>query len=158
PNGDDGVFILNLASNNLVSGNLVSGNADDGIEIQDAGTTGNKVQGNKIGTDVTGKFALGNVGEGVVFDLSAAGNTAGGFTTSAATVIAFNGGDGIEGEKTPNTILGNRIFSNGLLGIDQGDDDVPTANDAGDLDGVQNTPVLTSAVASWVQTTVKGSL
>src|SRR5262249_12982761 len=54
-----GVEILGGASHNTVGGtttgarNVISGNAN-GVAIQDAGTKANLVQGNYIGTDVTG--------------------------------------------------------------------------------------------------------
>jgi len=57
--------------------------------------------------------------------------------------------------------VAHRIFANGLLGIDLGDDG-PTANDPGDGDighnNNQNYPVLGSAVSDGVSTTITGSL
>ena len=62
---------LNIASsNNTIGGtaaaarNVISGNDNTGISIT-AGTTGNRVQGNFIGTDAAGASAIGN-GSGVV--------------------------------------------------------------------------------------------
>ena len=46
--------------------NVISGNNQAGIEI--SGTTSNLVQGNFIGTDVTGTLALGNTETGVLID------------------------------------------------------------------------------------------
>ena len=65
PNGSQGVgavIVGGTASNNTIGGttpdarNLVSGNVGEGIFIQLG--TGNTVQGNLIGTDVTGTLAL----------------------------------------------------------------------------------------------------
>src|SRR5262249_7878914 len=58
--GQAGVFLSLSASNNTVGGttaaarNVLSGNASAGVAIADAGTTGNVVAGNFIGTDVSG--------------------------------------------------------------------------------------------------------
>src|SRR5262249_45235174 len=59
------------SAGNLIGGttpaarNLLSGNANgDGVELVDAGTNGNRVQGNFIGTDATGTRALPNTGIG----------------------------------------------------------------------------------------------
>jgi hypothetical protein len=83
-------------------------------------------------------------------------------------VIAFNGGDGVQVATTAgvaNTIRGNSIFSNGTtashLGIDLGPDGV-TPNDAKDPDGgpngLQNFPVITSALVTGSTKTVAGTL
>ncbi len=55
-----GVAILAGADSNVIGGtaaayrNVISGNGNDGILIADAGTTGNLVQGNRIGTNAAG--------------------------------------------------------------------------------------------------------
>ena len=48
------------------------------VQIDGKGTNGNVVAGNFIGTDSTGKVALGNGGTGVLIDGGAAMNTIGG--------------------------------------------------------------------------------
>jgi hypothetical protein len=63
-NASDGVKILNGAANNTIGGtasgegNLISGNANSGVFMRDAGTSGNTVAGNFIGTDITGTILL----------------------------------------------------------------------------------------------------
>ena len=101
--------------------------------------------GNYIGVNVSGSSPLGNSGAGVhVADASE--NTIGGAAVGAGNTIAFNGLAGVRVESgVDNAVLGNSIFSNGGLGIDLGGDGV-TPNDPGDSDGIQNYPVLTSAV------------
>ena len=45
--------------------NIISGNASAGVQISNSGTSGNLVEGNLIGTDVTGTVDLGNSSDGV---------------------------------------------------------------------------------------------
>ena len=154
-NRGDGVLIVEDSPGNTIGGttagarNVISGNGDNGVFICcESGTTNNLVQGNFIGTDVTGTSALANTLSGVEIDIDASGNTIGG-STAAANTIAFNLRDGVTFfSGTGNAVLTNSIFSNGALGIDL----IPvgvTANDAGDADtgpnNLQNFPVLQSA-------------
>ena len=84
-----GVFIAN-APNNTIGGttpgarNIISGNSR-GVLIQSAGSTGNFVQGNYIGTDVTGKLPMGNGDSGVKLFGAGGNNTIGGTTPGQAT-------------------------------------------------------------------------
>ena len=122
------------------AGNLISVNKEDGVLIRGdvTGGTDNVVQGNFIGTDVTGKKDLGNLGNGVKIDLSASQNTIGGTAAGAGNTIAFNGANGVLiGSGTGNGILGNSIFSNVKLGSDLGDDG-ETLNDKTDADSGAN--------------------
>ncbi len=111
----DGVRIENGASNNTIGGstagvrNIISGNTSDGIEISGATSTGNIVQGNYIGTDVTGTVDLGNNVAGI--RLNGANNIIGGTTAGEGNVIAGNS-SGItiaSTDATGNTIEGNYI-------------------------------------------------
>lgn len=162
-----GVLISAAATSNIVGGtsaaarNVISGNDNIGVQIADAGTSNNTVQGNFIGTDAGGTSALGN-SDGVQINFGASGNFIGGVASGAGNVIAFNNLNGIEVEEgTGNPILSNSIFSNSLLGIDLGADGV-TANDAGDTDAgannLQNFPQLTSATVSLGSTFIQGTL
>ena len=156
------------AKNNMIggtatgAGNVISGGNLAGVVIQ-PGSTGNLVQGNFIGTDVTGTLNLGNI-DGVVIAGSASDNTIGGTASGAGNTIAFNTVPGVAlgpfATTTGNAILSNSMFSNGGLGIDLGQDGV-SPNDAGDADtganNLQNFPVLTSAT-SGNSTTVEMTL
>jgi titin len=84
------------------AGNLISGNGG-AIGIH---SNGNLVQGNYIGTDVTGTQGLGNR-VGVTIDGS--GNTLGGTGGGAGNLISGNGGDGVSIAGDANVIQGNTI-------------------------------------------------
>ncbi|HKS42340.1 MAG TPA: HYR domain-containing protein [Blastocatellia bacterium] len=166
-NGRVGVLISLAATNNTVGGtsdaarNVISGNEDIGIQIANGGTSNNMVQGNFIGTDASGTFALGNSSDGVEINFGASGNTIGGLASNAGNVIAFNGANGAEVVSgTGNSILSNSIFSNSLLGIDLGGDGA-TPNDGGDADAgannLQNFPQLISATVFLSSTIIQGT-
>jgi hypothetical protein len=166
PNGDDGVEVDDARGNDVGgavegAGNLISGNLNRGVLIIGAGATGNRVQGNRIGTAESGITPLANGTEGVrveAFDSEVGGTEAG-----AANTVAFNGGQGVQVTGgTGNAILGNAIFGNGQLGIALGADNV-TANDEDDPDAgpntLQNFPVLVSVDNNGgVDTTIEGTL
>jgi titin len=86
------------------AGNLISGNRGDGVQIVTNTVT---VQGNLIGTDITGAQPLGNGGNGV--NLRAWYNTVGGTAAGAGNVIAANGADGIATMSGGNLVQGNFI-------------------------------------------------
>ena len=94
-------------------GNLISGNTNFGIWISSAGTTGNQVLGNLIGTDITGMTAVPNY-DGILISQSTA-NQIGGASAGAGNLISGNEYAGIWMEYlgTPgNTIAGNKIGTN----------------------------------------------
>jgi hypothetical protein len=117
-NSSDDVFI-NGVSNNLIGGttfrarNIIAA-ATSGIMIAGSGATGNLVEGNYIGTDVTGRRALGNNSEGVA--VRAPHNTIGGTTAAARNVISGNGAGVDLGDFTP-AMTGNRVEGN-YIGTD----------------------------------------
>ena len=129
------------------AGNVISSNTLDGISIS-GGVTGVIIQGNFIGTDATGTFALGNQNRGIsVFGNNA---TIGGIGPGEGNVVAHSGVGGIDiYGSAGNAIRGNSIYANGTIGIDLGGDGV-TANDPLDADtgsnGLQNYPLIQSAV------------
>ena len=90
--------------------------------------------GNYIGTDVSGTSAIANYYAGVIFR-STNNNTVGGTAAGQANLIANNTLAGVyvsisSGAATGNRISGNRIFNNGGLGIDLGEDGVPARSAA----------------------------
>lgn len=142
-------------------GNVVSGNGNDGINVTEA-PVGLLIQGNKIGTDVSGKLPIPNAWCGVHLSLQNLGTsgTIGGGTADAANVIAFNGTNGVGMDSIGSSawsIVGNSIHSNGSLGISlngrcNDGSSSPYHNDDGDGDsgpnGLQNYPVITTATIS----------
>lgn len=90
----NGTGIQALALNILIGGttpgarNVISGNQGDGVFIRGAS---NKLQGNYIGTDITGTLALGNTGNGVV---AGDGALIGGTVPEARNIISANGNFG----------------------------------------------------------------
>jgi hypothetical protein len=88
-----GMYVTAGAKDNLIKGNVLSGNPSEGIRIADAGSTGNRVEGNLIGTNAAGTAAVAN-----------------GF----AGATLYNGASG-------NSIIGNVVSGNGSYGIVAGD-------------------------------------
>ena len=163
-NSEGGAAFWNGATNNMIGGNvagarnIISGNLGNGILSGGATTpTDNKVQGNYIGTDVTGNLALGNAGNGVNVNsalnmvIGTDGNSVN--DSAEANIIANNSLDGIviTGNASVSnqiSIMGNSIYSNTQRGIDLGNNGV-TANDNLDADtgvnNLQNFPLLYAA-------------
>ncbi|MHB1557348.1 MAG: beta strand repeat-containing protein, partial [Isosphaeraceae bacterium] len=98
-NAKDGVKLDNAASNTIggtiaAARNVISGNSASGVDITGANTTGNVVEGNYVGTDLTGAVALANQ-SGVFIESGASGNTIGGTTAGAGDVISGNNTFGV---------------------------------------------------------------
>jgi hypothetical protein len=176
--GNTGVGVFGFSG----SGSVVGGTTPDARNLISANfvgvglnPSGNTIQGNYIGTQRDGVSPLGNKFAGVRLTFN--NNLVGpgfGDPGSAANVIAFNGEDGIAtlaNVTQGNHFTRNRIFANGTgdppdppnanLGIDLNDDG-RTPNDPMDPDtgsnGLQNFPVLSSAIHRPGRTTVKGTL
>jgi CSLREA domain-containing protein len=122
-NRGSGVIIANGASENLIggtdegAGNLISGNRYDAVGIADPGTNRNRLEGNFIGTDASGSYALPNHSVGVWIGVGASNNIIGGIDSGAGNVISSNEGDGIsinDAETSGNEIRGNFIGTNAL--------------------------------------------
>jgi titin len=122
-----GVYVASDSPSDVIGGttpaarNLLSGNVDGGAALV---STGGALQGNYVGTDVTGLKALPNQGVGI--DLLADGNTVGGATAGAGNVISGNaapsggvGGYGIAvGGNPQSTATPPRSFVQGnLIGL-----------------------------------------
>jgi len=147
-----GIYFYDNGSSNTVGGtdpgqgNLISGNSHHGIRIEKS--TGNILEGNLIGTTISGKSDLGNGAEGIYLLDASHSNIIGGTDPGAGNIIAFNEQAGIcVNSDHGNSILSNSIFSNAEMGIDLGGDGV-TANDPDDPDlganKLQNFPEIIS--------------
>jgi parallel beta-helix repeat protein len=128
-NGTDGIVVCvgpnSVGGTSAGAGNLISGNAGDGIALV---SDGNTVQGNTIGTDISGSVALSNLGDGVgnlakVFQgvgfcqqaaqFGGSNNTIGGAVPGAGNLISSNKAHGINLVKSSNNaIAGNRVGTN----------------------------------------------
>jgi hypothetical protein len=135
PNAKEGIRIDQGARDNTIGGatatskNLISTNhwgiVIDGGPLS-GGPSANVIEGNLIGTDITGTLPLGNEVDGVMITNSSPGtapnssdNTIGGLAAAQGNTIAFNTHDGVNIVwGVANTIESNSIFSNGNLGID----------------------------------------
>ncbi|HEV3339551.1 MAG TPA: MBG domain-containing protein, partial [Pirellulales bacterium] len=153
------------------AGNVIAANGGDGIRISDPSifalggdiSSGIVIQGNMIGTDVTGTHNLGNAGDGlsiITSNLLASNETIGGTSPGLGNTIAFNGGRGVDIPfGNGNTVRGNDIFDNGGLGLitDSNAAAATYAENRG-IQLAQAPPVLTSAVFGPQGTVVTGSL
>lgn len=102
--------------NNVIGGrgasqrNILSGNSADGIVVNSAGTKGNLIVGNYVGTDATGTAALGNGNYGV--EISQPSNVVGGARAGQGNVISGNDNSGVAlwlSTANHNVVIGNFI-------------------------------------------------
>lgn len=170
-NSQEGIDIQ-LGSSNTIGGpglgqrNILSGNGSDGIEID--GGDFNIVQSNYIGTDVTGNVVIPNDRDGIDINEEAGDGSirtlVGGTVPDEGNLIRGNGIAGVEVRGVPaidNSIIGNRIFENGLLDIDLNADGL-TINDPLDIDAgpndIVNYPEIVAATVNSGTVTVFFSL
>ena len=142
PLGDAYQGILLLDTSNILvggtghgAGNLISANGNCGILIGGYGSTGILIEGDLIGTDVTGTQRLGNAlqGVGIVYSNfpnhpgSPSNNTVGGTVAAAGNVISGNGNNGVliafsnsnfvQGNKIGTDIAGSYAIPNSYDGV-----------------------------------------
>jgi titin len=139
----DGIDIFD-SNNNVVGGttpgarNLISGGAAiklfaSGVVIQSGNY--NTVQGNYIGTDVTGTTALGGT-QSFGVQVLGTGNQVGGTARGAGNLVSGNS-EGMEIDGTDNTVQGNLIGTDvtGTAVIGNSDSGVRFLNGSGNLLG-----------------------
>ena len=123
----NGVQLIAGANANQVGGiaagqrNVISGNDQNGIRIEGTGTNANLIQGNYIGTDVTGSIDRGNSIQGISVVFSATGNILGGDAAGAGNVVSGNNFDGINitfanGNFVRGNTIGLAVNGNTALG------------------------------------------
>ncbi len=104
-----------------ISNNVISGNGESGVYLLGAAATNNVIEANLIGTDFTGKVAIGNRLDGVTI-YGAAGNTIGGTAMEERNVISGNVNVGVRitlGSARRNVVMGNYIGTDatGLMSL-----------------------------------------
>ncbi|MCA9064741.1 MAG: right-handed parallel beta-helix repeat-containing protein, partial [Planctomycetaceae bacterium] len=167
-NGNHGIYVHGGSTGTIIgggtagAGNVISGNASYGISL--GNTSSNTVQGNFIGTDITGNANLFNIGPGIKLSNGSSDNLIGGENSGEGNLIAYNTNDGIkvtDPTTLRNTFLRNIIHDNTGREIDLNDDGV-TNNDSNDADtgpnDLQNFPVITTAGHTGSQIVVSGTL
>lgn len=166
-NAGAGIAIFSAAQDNVIGAaaggrNFIAGNGNSGLRISGAGTNGTRILGNSMGVTPAGTVVANN-GDGVEVFAGALNTAVGGSAPGSGNLIRGNTRDGVGvfDAATVVAIEGNSISGNGGEGIDLGGNGV-TANDTGDGDtgpnGLQNFPVLTSAVLGAGGTAIAGTL
>ena len=123
PNTFRGIWMTGGVTGNVVGGtstgarNVLSGNNSGGISLNGAGTTGNTVIGNFIGTNAAGTAAVPNGGYGVDTRSGASGNTIGGVQAVEGNVISGNSLSGVAFLGAATDVGGNTLVGN-LIGTD----------------------------------------
>ncbi|HEX7830206.1 MAG TPA: Calx-beta domain-containing protein, partial [Thermoanaerobaculia bacterium] len=159
PRGNNGNGATLVAKQYVVENNIVAANTGHGLTFATS-TLSSPIRGNRIGVTADGS-AAGNGGSGIVWSSQNAG-VIGGPATADQNIIAYNGASGVRVQGGQTEIAENAIFLNGTLGIDLGTINVVDANDVNDADtggnGLQNRPVISSAMRSGGVTFISGSL
>ncbi|MFQ5526155.1 MAG: PA14 domain-containing protein [Thermoanaerobaculia bacterium] len=115
PNGNAGLSIHSGATNNRIGGpvasarNVISGNQWAGVHL--GGVQGNTVEGNFIGTDVTGTAPLGNQSEGIHI-----GGTSGANQIGPGNVISASQWVGIYLSDTNGTVVEGNFIGTDVTG------------------------------------------
>jgi titin len=119
PNGYEGLALQGGAASNTIGGtgagsaNTISGNYYN-LAIFDPGTSGNVIQGNLVGVDITGKTALPGQYQGVAMGNGATSNIIGGTVAGAGNIISGN----YLGLVIGNTNTSGNLFQGNLIGTD----------------------------------------
>ena len=168
-NSYDGVEIDSSLGNTIggtgaSAADVISSNEYAGVYFYSS--SDNLVEGDFIGTDVTGTKALGNAVGGVVFDTqdngSSIDNSIGGTSAVAGNLITDNGGPGVEVfglGSVGNQITANRIFANARQAIELGDEGV-TYNSPSPRQGpnnLQNFPIFATTIDGGLEGWLGGS-
>lgn len=116
----DGITVEGASTYNQIGGdslcerNVTSGNVAYGIDIFGVGCSGNIIQGNYIGTDITGSYAIANT-YGILFDDRSHQNLVGGYNPGEGNLISGNTAFGAyfyNNGTNSNALIGNKIGTN----------------------------------------------
>ncbi|MCA9064798.1 MAG: cadherin domain-containing protein, partial [Planctomycetaceae bacterium] len=153
------IYITGGGDSTQILNNVIAGARYAGIELDASGvSSGTVIRGNTIGTDATGTLNWGNGETGILIE-NATNTVIGGIGAGEGNVVAFSGvvdaqwgaAIAIQDGGTGNSVRGNSIYSNSLIGVDLSLTvvDGVTPNDTGDVDtgtnNLQNWAVLTAA-------------
>jgi hypothetical protein len=158
------VFVNGWANptDTTIRGNLIVGGFAEHIRL--AGADGNTVVGNRIGTDLAGTTAFGNVGNAIL--VTGNDNQIGGVAPGEGNIIRAASDAAIQIGNGPalildgNSVRGNSIVGNNGIGIDLDGGGV-TFNHAGTVAGpnaYQNFPVFSFVTSTNTSTRAIGVL
>jgi hypothetical protein len=151
PNTQQGVEVDSAPANVIGSpgtglGNVVSGNSGSGIQVTGSGATGDLIANNTVGTDPSGRVALGNQASGIIVN-GAFQTLIGGRGPTSGNVVSGNGQNGVvvtnllsppSGTARPlTTIEGNTIGTSrsGGSALPNGNDGMAIVDATGTLVG-----------------------
>ena len=104
-------IVISGSSGNRIGGtnsgarNVISGNGNNGVYLTGASATGNLIQGNCVGTDISGGVIISNAGDGITL-IGAPGNIISGNVISGNSLAGISlNNNGASG----NIVFGNRI-------------------------------------------------
>ncbi len=127
-NAGDGVYVSAQSSNDRIGinksgasgeiGNVISGNAGNGLSLH--GSSGDTIAANRIGTNLSGKVAIGNGQNGIWITAGSNGNEIGGTRFVDTATGQANDPTGDKGTQPPVFVVppdGNLVSGNGRNGI-----------------------------------------
>ena len=159
PNGFLGLSIYTGATNNTVGGrssaarNVISGNYSEGLRVQGLGAAWNLIEGNFIGTDVSGTSAVPNGWTGLTLFSGATSNTIGGTSLAARNILSGNSSYGMV-VSDPGT--GENLIEGNYFGL-SADGTAPLPNYTGVLISSSATNNTLGGVSAAARNIVSGN-
>ncbi|MGA2499086.1 MAG: NosD domain-containing protein [Tepidisphaeraceae bacterium] len=108
-------IMIARSSKNLLAGNTISGNDDIGILLVGKWTESNRIEGNCIGSDITGRKLLHN-DKGIVIKSLANNNRIGGPAPAQRNVISGNIEIGLYIEAADNNVIQGNLIGPDITG------------------------------------------
>ncbi len=153
-NRGNGVYIKNSPNNRiggtiLAARNVISANAFPDIAITDTGSTGNIVQGNYLGTDASGMYAIfyfDSSSNGVLIRRGASRTIVGGTDPGAGNVISGVYRAGIQ---LMDSLTSDNVIQGNIIGLDRyAFDRVPNQNGIRITNGASNNVIGGTTIAA----------